>query len=383
MKKIKILFTGGGTGGHIYPIIAIKKEFEFIPSKNLLDFFYIGPKDSFAKDLLVKENIKSKIILAGKIRRYISLKNILQNFVDVFIKMPIGFFQTFWHIFFLAPDIIISKGGYGSLSVVICGWILRVPIFLHESDVIAGAVNRISAKFSLEIFVSFPIKKIKGLSRKKIISVGNPIRNEILKGFMNKDKQKAIEELAITGEKPVILILGGSQGAQRINDKILDILPEFLKDFEIIHQSGAKNFEQTRAEAKMIISKELEKYYHIFPFLNEKDLINSYICSDLIVSRAGAGSIFEIAAIAKPSILIPLPESAQNHQIKNSYVYADTGASIVIEESNFTPHFFLGKLKYLFSNSEKMSIMSENAKKFSKPKAGNIIAQYLIEYLEQ
>ena len=383
MKKMKILFTGGGTGGHIYPIIAIKKELENIHSKNLLDFFYIGPKDAFAKDLLLKENVKNKIIIAGKVRRYISLKSILQNFIDIFIKMPIGFFQAFWHIFFLSPDIIFSKGGYGSLPVVICGWILRVPIFLHESDVIAGAVNRISAKFALEIFVSFPIKRIKGFSRAKIISVGNPINAEILKQFATKNKQDAIKELSITKEKPVILILGGSQGAQRINDKILEILPKFLKDFEIIHQTGIKNFKQIQAETKMIIPKELEKYYHIFPFLNEKNLINSYICCDIIVSRAGAGSIFEIAMISKPSILIPLPESAQNHQIKNSYVYAETGASIVIEESNFTPHFFLEKLRYLFSNPEKMKTMSDKAKEFSKPKAGNIIAQYLIEYLDQ
>lgn len=380
---MKILFTGGGTGGHIYPIIAIKKELENIPSKNLLSFFYIGPKDKFIKNLFLKENIKNKTILAGKIRRYVSLKSVLQNFVDILIKTPIGFFQAFWHIFFLAPDIIFSKGGYGSFPVVVSGWILRVPIFLHESDAIAGTVNRISAKFALEIFVSFPIKKIKGFSRKKIISVGNPIKSEILNEFAIKNKQDAMKELKITGEKSVILILGGSQGAQRINNKILEILPEFLKDFEIIHQTGTKNFEQTQAEAKMIISKELERYYHIFPFLNEKDLINAYISSDLIISRAGAGTIFEIAFMAKPSILIPLPKSAQNHQIKNSYVYANTGASIVIEESNFTPHFFLEKLKYLFSNPKKIEIMSAKAKEFSKPKASNIIAQYLIEYLDQ
>lgn len=376
---MKILFTGGGTGGHIFPIIAILRELRKTPSRHPLKFFYIGPKDKFASDLLFKQGIKHKAIMAGKIRRYFTLKSALQNLVDILIKIPIGIFQAFWYVFFLSPDLIFSKGGYGSLPVMIAGWILRVPIFLHESDVAAGFSNRILSKFSLEIFVAFPVKKVKGLPFKKIISVGNPIRDGILKG----KKEDAKELLKLSGEKPVILILGGSQGAQRLNDKILEILSELLKNFEVIHQTGTKNFKQIQAESKIVIPKSLEKYYHLYPFLDEKKLINSYIASDFIVSRAGAGSIFEIAATGKPCILIPLPEGAQEHQLKNAYAYAETGASIVIEEANFMPHFFLEKLKDLFSRPEKIKEMGEKAKEFSRPKAAKLIAEYIVEYLNQ
>ncbi|MCK4354879.1 undecaprenyldiphospho-muramoylpentapeptide beta-N-acetylglucosaminyltransferase [Candidatus Parcubacteria bacterium] len=375
---MKILFTGGGTGGHIFPIIAVLREIKKIRSKEPIDFFYIGPKDNF-QNFLFKEGVKIKNINTGKIRRYWGIKSFFQNLADIFFRIPFGIFQAFWYIFALNPDLIFSKGGFGSLPAVISGWILRVPIFLQESDVSAGFANRILSRFCLEIFVAFPVEKTTGLPAQKMISTGNPIRTKILE----VKKEEAKQALKLTNEKPVILILGGSQGAQRINDNILEILPEFLKDFEVIHQCGTKNFQGIKAELKIIVPKQLEKYYHLYPFLDDKNLANAYNAADAVVSRAGSGSIFEISALGKPSILIPLEEAAQNHQLKNAYCYSETGASIVIEEPNFTPHFFLAKLKNLFSDHKRIKNMSAKAKKFSRPKAAQIIAGYIIEYLNQ
>jgi len=372
---MKILFTGGGTGGHILPIIAIVREIRKIYTKEDLEFNYLGPNGEFEKLLLSQEDIKVKQVLAGKIRRYFDLKSLLDNLVDVLFKIPIGIFQAFFHIFFLSPDLIFSKGGFGSIPAVIAGWLLRVPIFLHESDVAPGLANRFLAKFALEIFVSFP--ETESFSPQKMILVGNPIRREILEG----SKKEAKSLFKLSEEKPIILVLGGSQGAQRINDKILEILPELLKDFELIHQSGEKNFDQVKSEARVMISKDLAKYYHPFPFLNEVEITKAYALSDFIISRAGAGTIFEIAALEKPAILIPLSEAAQNHQLKNAYTYAKTGGAVVLEEENFTSHFFLEKLKYLFSHPEELKKMSLAAKEFAKPLAAKVIAGYLVDYL--
>jgi UDP-N-acetylglucosamine--N-acetylmuramyl-(pentapeptide) pyrophosphoryl-undecaprenol N-acetylglucosamine transferase len=283
--------------------------------------------------------------------------------------------QAFFLIFFLAPDLIFSKGGYGSFPVVILGWILDVPIFIHESDISPGFTNKFLSRFALEIFVSF--LRTEYFPPKKMILVGNPIRREILEG--SKEEAKRIFNL--TQEKPVILILGGSQGAQRINDVILEILPEILRDFELIHQSGEKNFEEVEAEARTVLPKELKKYYHIFPFLKEIEIKHAYKICDLIVARAGSGTIFEISALGKPSILIPLPEAAQNHQLKNAYCFARIGAAIVIEEANFTPHFFLEKVKYLLSQPEQLKEMGERAQQFSRPRAAKIISEYIVDYL--
>ena len=372
---MKILFTGGGTGGHIFPIVAISREIRKICPEKKIEFFYIGPRDEFGEIFLSQEGIKVKKILAGKIRRYFDAKSFFENLTDLLFKIPIGILQAFFYIFFLAPDLIFSKGGFGSIPAIIAGKLLGVPIFLHESDAIPGMANRFLAGFSLEIFVSFP--KTPYFLEEKMILAGNPIRQEILGG----ESKEAKTFFKLSGGKPVILILGGSQGAQKINDKILEILPEILKDFELIHQCGEKNYEEVMAEEKITITKDLEKYYHLFPFLKEEELKKACAICDLIVSRAGAGTIFEIAALGKPSILIPLPEAAQNHQLKNAYSFAAGGAALILEEENFTPHFFLEKLKYLFAHPEELEKMGRATKEFSRPAATRIIAGYIVDYL--
>ncbi len=380
---MKILFTGGGTAGHIFPIIAIVRKIKKEYQEKDIQFFYFGPEDDFSKDLLSQEGIKVRNVLSGKIRRYFGLKAFFQNIGDIF-KIPVGFLQAFFHIFIISPDAIFSKGGFGSIPTVLAGWLLMVPIFLHESDVVPGFANKFLSRFSLQIFISFPIEhpsnKMKTFfPHKKIISVGNPIRLELL----TKEKKAEVNLLKLTGEKPIVLILGGSQGAQRINEVILAVLPELLLNFELIHQVGPKNFKEIEAEVKAVIDKELQKYYHLFSFLNEEEIKQAYAAADLIVSRAGSGAIFEIAAIGKPAILIPLPEAAQNHQLKNAYTYAENNAALVIEETNFKPHFFLERIKYLISQPEKLKKMAHSAEDFSRPQAARIIAGYIVEYLLQ
>ncbi len=374
---MKILFTGGGTGGHIVPIVAITRELRKICQPEDLRLFFVGPKDEFGSVLLSQEDIKIKTILAGKVRRYLDWKTLLKNFVDLCIKIPIGIIQSFFHIFFLSPDLVFSKGGFGSIPVVIAAKLLFVPVFLHESDVTPGAANKFLSDFAIKIFVSFP--KTEYFPLEKMILVGNPTRKELLDNKIDEAKKF----FNLNSKKPVILILGGSQGAQRINDKILEILSQLLKDFELIHQCGENNFKTTKAEARAVIGRSEEAFYHLFPFLKEPELRRAYAAADLIISRAGSGSIFEIAAAGKPSILIPLPEAAQNHQVKNAYSFQENGACLVIEENNFTASLFLEKLKTIFNQPEELKRMAEKAKAFSRIEAGKKIAEYLVKYLNK
>jgi UDP-N-acetylglucosamine--N-acetylmuramyl-(pentapeptide) pyrophosphoryl-undecaprenol N-acetylglucosamine transferase len=367
---MEIVFTGGGTGGHIFPIIAVIREMKRNYPRQDMKLFYIGPKDDYSLTLLDQENVAIKKILAGKLRRYFSFKNL----IDIF-KIPIGMLQSFFYLFFIAPDIVISKGGYGSFPVVVSARILHIPVFLHESDIIPGLVTKKTSKWAAEIFTSFP--KTEFFPKEKIINLGNPVRMEIWQG----SKERAKEIFRLQDDKPLLLILGGSQGAQRINDIILQILPEMLGSFEIIHQTGQKNFSEIKAETDATLLKSLRKYYHPFPFLDEKHYKHALSVCSLVISRAGSGTIFEIAANGKPSILIPLPRSAQDHQIKNAYAYRKSGSCDVIEQGNLKPHFFLEKLKYLFSRPQDLEEMSINSKRFSRPKAAKIMASYLLEYL--
>jgi len=361
----KIILAGGGTGGHIFPLIAVARQLRAY--RKDLKLIFIGPKTEFENIFLEGEGFEIKNILTGKIRRYFSF----ENFID-FFKIPLGIFQVFIYLFFKAPDIIFSKGGYASFPTVIAGWFLRIPIIIHESDATPGLANRILGRFAKRILVSFP--KTPYFPKKKMLLVGNPVRVSLLEG----DREEAVQEFKIHNTRPVFLVIGGSQGAQRINEKILSILPQLLENFEIIHQVGEGNYKNFKEEVEANFPKEILEYYHIYPFLKEKEIANAYAISDLIISRAGSGSIFEIAAVGKPSILIPLPEAAQNHQLENAYRYAQTGAAIVIEEKNLTPHLFLGKLNWLFEHPEELNKMSQAAKSFSKIDAAQKIAKIIL-----
>ncbi len=375
-KKIKILFTGGGTGGHLFPLISVIREVKKTLPEGSFELYYIGPKESLAQKYMEKEGVKVKYILTGKLRRYLGFSAIVQNFIDLFFKVPVGILQSFLYMFFVSPDLIFSKGSHGSLPTVIGGYILQIPIFLHESDIIPGATNKFLQRFALEVFVSF--RNTQGVDPKKMVTVGNPIREEVIGGSVEKGR----EIFSLSGEKPVLLILGGSQGSERINDLVLSTLEDMLKYFEVIHQCGEKNMKRVSAEANAVIFNEnSKKYYHVYPFFTEEQIREAYAVADLVVSRAGAGSIFEISANKKPSVLLPLPEAAQDHQTKNAYSYSSLGASVVMEEENLTPHFFLERLKQLFSPKEQLKIMSSRAEEFSTPKSARIIASYIKEYL--
>ena len=369
---MKIIFTGGGTAGHIFPILAIIRELKNNYSDPDLDLYYFGPKDEQTEVLLSVEKVKIKRIASGKLRRYFSA----HNFVD-FFKVPCGIIKATFLFFFLAPDMVFSKGGYGSFPTVFAAWLLRVPIFIHESDAVAGLATKMESKWAVEVFTSFA-KTANLSSQEKTVCVGNPIRDRVLGG----NKEEALKFFEISSQKPVLFILGGSQGAMSVNNLILEILPELLADFEIIHQTGENNFKQIIKESTVLVANEqARKSYHPFGFMNESQLRNGFAASSLVISRAGAGSIFEIAANKKPAILIPLPSSAQDHQTQNSYAFQASGGGEVIEEDNLKPHFFLEKIKYLFSHPNILQTMAQGSEDFSRPKAARLIANYLLEYL--
>jgi len=373
---MKILFTGGGTGGHIYPVAAVIRELRSKYSGGI-QLSYLGPKDNFCKVVLSKESVKVRTILSGKIRRYSDPLTVIQNAIDAVVKVPIGIIQSFFWLFFINPDLILSKGGYGSFPVVVSAWVLGIPVFLQESDIVPGLASQKTAKYARGIFVSFPKTEI--FPPQKIIVSGNPLRKELLSG----SRDEAVKAFALKGGRPVIFIFGGSQGAQRINDKILDALIEMLNHYEVIHLTGPRNIDQVIKESKITVSGDALSYYHPIGFADERTLANAYAAADLIISRAGAGSIFEIAAVKKPSILIPLPEAAQNHQVKNAYTYAETGAALVMEENNFTRHLFLEKVQDLLSSPETLAAMTEAAAQFARPNAGAVVADYIVKYLNR
>ena len=366
---MRILFAGGGTAGHLMPILSVISELKEIAKdkKIPLKFLLITTKEGFGVRLAEEENISYKTISFGKIRRYWSWKNI----IDIF-KMPIGFIQAFWHIYVFMPDVIFGKGGSASAPAVLAGWVYRIPVIIHESDTVPGLANRFLSHFARKIALGFSSAG-KNFPQKKIILTGNPIRKKILKG----DKEQAKLVFSLKENLPVVLVIGGSQGAQIINETILKALPSLLENCQIIHQCGIKNYKEVKKRAEKLNIHWLNRY-HLYPFLKE-NLKEAYAAADLIVSRAGATAIAEIIALRKPSILVPISASANNHQSQNAYYYSKLGAAVRMSEKNFKPHLLIRKVKEIFANPNLRREMTIRAKKMAVPDAAEKIAKEILK----
>ncbi|MCL5011071.1 MAG: UDP-N-acetylglucosamine--N-acetylmuramyl-(pentapeptide) pyrophosphoryl-undecaprenol N-acetylglucosamine transferase [Patescibacteria group bacterium] len=368
---MKLVFAGGGTAGHIFPIVAITQEMRRLYPSSELKIYYLGPGYDYGDVLLSREKVAIKHIVSGKLRRYFSWRNVS----DVF-KVPVGFLQAFCKLFVVSPDVVFSSGGFGAFPVILGAFILRIPIVMHEPDTVAGLVSRITAKFAAQIFSAFP--DVEKLPKEKTICVGNPIRP----GLSGGSPEKAKEIFSLQNGRPIVLILGGSQGSQSINNLILEILPQLTNSLEVIHQTGFSNEQETAKQANFTLDKEQKKFYHCYGFLNSEQLKHAFAACNLIISRAGSGALFEIASAGKPSILIPLQKSAQNHQAKNSYWFQAKGACEVVEEQNLKPNIFLQRLFNLINSEKALAKMAENAAGLAKPQAAAIIAKYLIDCLK-
>lgn len=372
---MRIVLTGGGTGGHFYPLIAVADAlYEEANKQKLLEpeLHYLAP-DPYDRDLLDKYNIEFHKTSAGKIRTYTSLK----NFFDLF-KISWGIIQAIWIMFVIYPDVVFAKGGYVSFPALVAARLLRIPVFIHESDSIPGRVNRWAGKFAAHVSISYE-ETADYFATDKIALTGNPIRPEVSQPALSG----AREYLEMDEDIPVLFVLGGSQGAQAINSVILEALPQLLEEYYIIHQVGENNLESVNKTIEFLFSelprrkKALINRYKSFAFLDNTALRMSAGATDLVISRAGS-TIFEIAAWAVPSILIPLPIAHANHQIKNAYNYARAGAATVIEEDNLSDGVLLAEIKNIMNNADKYEAMTKAAAEFARLDSAQTIAEEIL-----
>ncbi len=368
---MKILFTGGGTGGHFFPIIAVAEAIVETCEKEGLEI----PKMYFASDnpidpaLLLEKNITYIQIGAGKRRTYSSF----QNFLDIF-KTFFGVFVAIWKLFMLYPDVVFSKGGYASFPVLFAARILGIPVVIHESDSVPGRVNEWSGKFAKYIAVSYPEVASYFKNKDKIAYTGQPIRKDLFKP-VDIDVR---DNFNLPKDKPIILVLGGSQGAQAINDVILDILPELLNRAIVVHQAGEANLEWVRLRATSAIGEHPDASHYLpYGFIDGQTLRAFGNAADLVISRAGS-TIFEIAMWGKPSILIPLPIAHGDHQRVNAYAYARLNSAIVIEQVNLKSSILNTTIWKILDDRTRVEQMKEGAKSFFMSDAQDKIAKAVL-----
>ncbi|NEZ45842.1 undecaprenyldiphospho-muramoylpentapeptide beta-N-acetylglucosaminyltransferase [Clostridium niameyense] len=330
----KIIMTGGGSAGHVTPNLALAPELKRLG----YEIKYIGSIDGIERKIIEKEGIEYYPIASGKLRRYFDLK----NFSDPF-KVIKGIFQAKKIIKKENPDIVFSKGGFVSVPVVIGAHMNKVPVIAHESDITPGLANKIATPYCTKVCATFP-ESLKYIKENKGVLTGTPIREELLRGSKIKGKRIC----GFIDDKPIVLIIGGSLGSKFINEIIRKNLQELLKKFNIVHICGKSNLDE---------NLENRKGYVQFEYVND-ELCHILEAADLVISRAGANVIFELLALKKPNILIPLSKkSSRGDQILNAASFEKSGYSIVIQEDDLKDKILIDKIYELY---EKRSIYINN-----------------------
>lgn len=334
-----IVLTGGGTAGHVTPNIALIPRLKELGYK----ISYIGSYDGIEKKLIEELEIPYYGISSGKLRRYFDLK----NFSDPF-KVLKGFSQAKKLLKQLNPDIVFSKGGFVTVPVVIAAKRCRIPAIIHESDMTPGLANKLCISSAAKICCNFP-ETVSLLPDEKAVLTGTPIRRELMHG----DKNAARQFTGLTGSLPVLLIVGGSLGSAAVNQAIRAILPELLKEFQIIHLCGKDKVDESLTGTKGYVQYEYIK----------KELPDLFALADVIISRAGANAICEISSLKKPNLLIPLSANAsRGDQILNARSFEKQGYSVVLEEEEITNASLLKAILTLYENREQY-IRAMNASK--------------------
>jgi UDP-N-acetylglucosamine--N-acetylmuramyl-(pentapeptide) pyrophosphoryl-undecaprenol N-acetylglucosamine transferase len=370
---MRIVLVGGGTGGHFYPLIAISQGIEEICRERTLlepELYYLGPAPFDAQALLERDIIHVPSP-AGKMHRH---KLNIFGFVSTFV----GIIKSIFLLYDLYPDVIFSTGGYAAFPTLYAARLLAIPVVIYDADATPGRVTLWSAKFAKWIGTAHPeaATHFPEKVRHKIARVGHPIRLEI----EQPAKEGGYEFLHLDPGAPALFVMGGSQGAQAINNVVLDAAKDLVTRYNVIHQAGTANVKEVDGVSKLILKGSAnEERYRAFGLLNTLAIRMAAGISSLIISRAGSGTIFEIASWGIPAILIPIPEDVSHDQTENAFSYARAGAAIVIEQRNLTQHVLTSEIDRLMSDPEQRARMSEAAKEYSRPQAAKKIANILLE----
>ena len=352
-NKRTILFTGGGSAGHVTPNLALIKRFQDMH----WTIVYIGSKNGIERKIIERTQIAYYAITTTKLHRYFSWKNFL-----IPIKLLCAITQAYFICKKTKPSVVFSKGGFVALPVVIAAWLNRIPIMVHESDLSPGLANRLSFPFSQCIAITAAITARSIKQKSKLLLTGTPIRENLLQG-------KAERGLAYCGfynTKPVLLIFTGSLGAKKINQAIDRILKRLLNTFQVIHIVGN--------DTKKIHMNNIAGYYAV-NYLNE-ELADVMACADLVISRAGANAIYELLTLKKPHILIPLPAYAsRGDQIENAHYFSEQGLSVVLDEDNLTDEKLLNTIMNAYRN---LKNTKQLLKRFISPDSITIIYDRLV-----
>ncbi|MEV4222708.1 glycosyltransferase [Nonomuraea sp. ATR24] len=368
-RTLRLLITGGGTGGHTYPALttlaALRRH--QVPH----DVLWVGTAGGLEARLTAEHGIPFKAITTGKLRRRPNLRELGTNVADVF-RIPVGVFQAIGHAARYLPDVVLSTGGYVAVPIGVAAKLIRRPLVMHEQTTVVGLANRILSRLATRIALSHEssLDYLPASARSKAVVTGNPVRPELLQG----NRAAAYDLFGLTFEVPLIYVTGGAQGSKQINTLIAELLPRLLPHAQVVHQCGPAWIEQMRA---VELPPGLADRYHPVPYVGS-ELPDLYAAADVVIARSGAGTVSELTAIGKPSVLIPLIPTGGDEQRKNAAYLMSSGAGRALLEPHPTADDLLAELMPLLTDPELRAAMGEAARKLGRVDAADVLADLLV-----
>lgn len=370
---MRLAVAGGGTGGHVLPALAVIAE---LRERQLLDgLIWIGSHDGHEQQAARDADIRYVAIPTAKLRRYISLSNATDA-----ARFPVGIIAARRALHQYAPNVVLSTGGFVSVPTVIAARGIA-PVVTHEQTAIIGLANRINARFATVLAVSHQ-DTLAAASKvhRQVAVTGNPVRSELPHG----DRQRGLEWMGFSANLPVLYVTGGARGASPINTRIAALLPQLLEFTQVLHQTGPASANADAAsltELRDALPAHVRQRYKIVEFVRG-ELPDVYAAADLVLGRAGAGTVAELAFVGLPAILIPLPGAGGDEQTINARVLENVGAAIVITQNEATPERLMSLFTEILGSAERRQRMSEAARTVAQPDAAARLANILIDLLE-
>jgi UDP-N-acetylglucosamine--N-acetylmuramyl-(pentapeptide) pyrophosphoryl-undecaprenol N-acetylglucosamine transferase len=382
VKKLRILVTGGGTSGHISPALAVIQSLRELSDRDatwMSEFLYVGSVHGLESELIPQEGIPFVGVETGKLRRYLSLDNFLDQF-----RLPIGLAQSLGIVRRFCPHVVFSTGGYVAVPPVVAARLCKVPILIHEQTVQLGLANRITARFASRIALSFESAQSALTAKQKLVTFvsGNPLRPAIFNG----DKARAKQLFGFADEDdmlPTLYVTGGSQGARVINRAVEEVLPSLLECCRVIHQCGRQpageeqDFERLQ-HAAGVLAPSLRQRYFLTNYVRE-EINHVFALSDLVVGRAGAGTVAELCALGKPALYIPLVPTGGDEQTRNAQMCERAGAAHILKQTETNGTNLLSEVKALLSDRCRLAAMGTAANTLARTDAARVLAQALLE----
>jgi UDP-N-acetylglucosamine--N-acetylmuramyl-(pentapeptide) pyrophosphoryl-undecaprenol N-acetylglucosamine transferase len=366
---MRVIISGGGTGGHIYPAITIAKALSGLVKP--CEILFVGTKDGMEADIIPKEGFSFTTVEVSGFERKLSFKTIQTT-----VKLFTGLGQSFSILRRFKPDVVIGTGGYVCGPVLLIAAIMGIPTIIQEQNVIPGVTNRILARFVKKVAVGYPeAVKFFGKHRDKVVVTGNPIRDEVI----TADRAEALKAFSLDPGKVTLLVSGGSRGARSINNAMAEIYEWFVQhnEIQILHVTGNSeynNIVDSIRESGIDIGKAGN--ISIIPYLH--NMPQALAVADIAIFRAGAIALAELTALGIPAILIPYPYAAENHQEFNARVLENQGAAIVIRDTELTGLRLKVVLEKLLADRDKVEKMTQASKKIGRPEAAKTIAKIAV-----